>query len=181
MFCNSGLHNCLQCVIDYFLTMGKTSDLSPRKLALIKCLLQEKRYTQGEIADRLKISQSSVCRVKKSLDFGYDYASSRAGSCGRKSKFTPRMERKLVQLSKTNRRATSKDLKITMEQYGVNVCDSSIRRRLIAAGLHARRPRKKAKITPVMAKKRLAWAKEMQQQFGNDWSKVNFSFQKLIS
>lgn len=152
--------------------MGKTSDLSPRTVALAKCLLQEKRYTQGEIADRLKISQTSVCRLKKFLDSGCEYAPSRVGKCGRKNKFSARTERKLLQIAKKNRRATSKDLKMSMEKYGVNVCDSSIRRRLIAAGLHARRPRKKAKITPAMAKKRLAWAKEVQEQFGNDWSKV---------
>lgn len=160
--------------------MGKRSDLSPRKVALAKCLLQEKHYTQGEIADRLKISQTSVCRLKKSLDSGSEYAPSRVGKCGRKNKFSPRTERKLIQIAKKNRRATSKDLKMSMEQYGVNVCDSSIRRRLIAAGLPARRPRKKAKITPAMAKKRLAWAKEVQKQFGNDWSKVrNIKFPSI--
>lgn len=152
--------------------MGKTNDLSPRKVALVKCLLQEKHYSQREISGRLNISQASVSRVKKSLDSNREYAPLRVGNCGRKSKFSPRMERKLIQLAKMNRRATSKELKMNMEQYGVNVCDSSIRRRLISAGLPARRPRKKAKITPAMAKKRLAWAKEVQRQYGNDWSKV---------
>lgn len=115
--------------------MGQTSDLSPRKVALIKCLLQEKHCTQQEIANRLNISQSSVCRVRKSLDSGCEKVPARVGKCGRKSKFTPRTERKLVQMAMKNRRATGNDLKKSLEQYGVKVCDSSVRRRLIATGL----------------------------------------------
>lgn len=152
--------------------MGKTSDLSPRKLALVECLLHERTYTQQEISKRLMISQASVSRVKKALDNDKQYSSSRVGKCGRKRIISPRTERKLVQLAKKNRRLTSKDLRKNLEQYGVNVCDSTVRRKLINAGLHARRPRKKAKITPAMAKQRLKWAKQVREQFGNDWSKV---------
>ena len=54
----------------------------------------------------------------------------------------------------------------------------SIHRKLISAELSARRPRKQAKITSAMANKRLiAWAKAVQNQFGNDWSTVrNINF-----
>lgn len=64
--------------------------LSPRKMVLAKCFMQEKRYTQGEIADRLKMPQASVCRVKKSLDSSCEYSPSQVGKCGQKSKNQPK-------------------------------------------------------------------------------------------
>ena len=45
------------------------------------------------------------------------------------------------------------------------------------AELPTPRPRKKAKMTPPVAKKRLAWAKEVKEPFGNEWSKeINTNF-----
>lgn len=163
------------CIVHFFLdfeVMGKTSDLSPRKVGVTKTLLEEKKYSQREIAKRLQISQKSVSRISQALKNGHDYSPARQGKCGRKSKVTPRTQRKLVQMAKYNRRATSQDLKKSLEKYGVDVCTSTVRRKLINAGLPARRPRKKAKITPAMAKKRLNWAHEVKTRFGNDWSKV---------
>ncbi|KAJ4451875.1 hypothetical protein ANN_03353 [Periplaneta americana] len=86
------------------------------------------------------ISQASISKVKNALDNDKQYSSSRVGKCGRKRIISPRTERKLVQLVKNNRRLTSKDLRKNLEQYGVNVCDSTVHRKLIDAGLHARRP-----------------------------------------
>lgn len=145
--------------------MGKLNDLSPRKRALIKFHLEETTFSQKEIAKKLEISPALVCRVKKSLAAGGDLGVSRAGRCGRKKKLSPRDERKLVKMAKDNRRATSRDLKAKLEAYGVSVSDSYVRRKLTESGMPARRPRKKAKITPTMAKKRLEWAKHVSETF----------------
>jgi arginine repressor len=75
-------------------------------------------------------------------------------------------------MARENSRATSQDLKKYLEKYGVDVCACTVRRKLISAGIPARRPWKKAKITPAMAKKRLNWAYEVKYQFANDWNKV---------
>lgn len=160
--------------------MGRKSDLSPRKVATIKLLLEEKRYSQREIANRLQISQKSVSRICQAEKDGLDFRRGRRGKCGRKSKLSPRTERKLVQMAKDNRRATSQDLKKALENYGVNVCTSTVRRKLISAGLPARRPRKKAKLTPAMSAKRLKWAHEVRNKFGEDWSKVNKLYLKQL-
>ena len=59
----------------------------------------------------------------------------------------------------------------------VMVCDFSIRRKHFSAGLGARHLRKNAKSTFAMRKKRLGWAKVVEVQFRNDWSKVrNINF-----
>ncbi|KAJ4436097.1 hypothetical protein ANN_18724 [Periplaneta americana] len=98
----------------------------------------------NEPPSSLKASKQVISRVKKALDNDKQYSSSRVGKCGQKRIISPRTERKLVQLAKNNRRLTSKDLRKNLEQYGVNVCDSTVYRKLIDARLHAHRPRKKA-------------------------------------
>ena len=156
--------------------MGKLADLSPRKKALIECLLKEKHYSQREIAYKLEVSHKSVSCINISIKSGDILTSKQEGNCGRKPKMSPQMERILVKMAKSNRRATSKDMSDNLKAYGVEVSQSVVWRRLCAAGLLAHRPRQKAKITPAMAKKRLIWAKEVQEKFGNDWSKVSCQF-----
>jgi len=136
-------------------------------------LLDQKEQSQREVAKRLQISQKFVNRVRQAVKNGHGYSPARVGQYGRKTKLSPRTQRKLVQMARKNRRATSQDFKKYLEKYGVDVCASTVRRKLIRAGLPARRRRKKAKITPAMAKKRLNWAYEVKSQFADDWSKVN--------
>ena len=45
--------------------MGKTKDLSPRKVGQVKVLLQEIGMKQKEIAKKLNISPQSVRLIKK--------------------------------------------------------------------------------------------------------------------
>jgi len=44
--------------------MGKGSDFSLRKLAVVKCIIQENHYTQHKIAKKAKITRASVRRIK---------------------------------------------------------------------------------------------------------------------
>lgn len=159
--------------------MGKKADLSPRKCALVKVLLEEHRYTQTEIAHRLSISQKSVSRVKKKLDINVVYESRRIGKCGRKKALSPRMARKLKNMTLANRKITSKVLSDKLREYGSNVSPRTVRRTLNDQGLRACRPTKKQKITPAMAKKRLEWAKGIQFT-EDDWNKVNINFNRII-
>jgi DNA-directed RNA polymerase I, II, and III subunit RPABC1 len=152
--------------------MGKKGDLSPRKVALIKVLLDQKRKSQREIAKRPQISPKSEDRVSQAVKNGHGYSPARVRKCRRKTKLSPRTQHKLVQMARKNRRANSQDLQKYLEKYRVEVCASTVLRKLISAGLPARRPRKKAKITPAMAKNRLNWAYEVKSHFADDWSKV---------
>jgi predicted XRE-type DNA-binding protein len=51
--------------------MGKKSDLSPRKVALVKVLLNQKQQSQREIVKKLQISQKSVNRVNQEVKNGH--------------------------------------------------------------------------------------------------------------
>ncbi|KAG8254455.1 DNA-directed RNA polymerases I, II, and III subunit RPABC1, partial [Homalodisca vitripennis] len=121
---------------------------------------------------RLNIPQKSVSRIKKTLDISGIYKSSCIGKCGRKKALSPRMARKLKNMTLVNRKMTSKVLSDQLRDYGTNVSPRTIRRTLNGQGLRACRPTKKPKITPAMAKKRLEWAKGI--QFTDDWNKVQY-------
>ena len=155
--------------------MGNGKDLSPRKKALVEFHLKDTLLSQRDIAKKLSISQKSVSRINRALNMKQSLSPKRVGKCGRK-KISPRGERLLVQKVLRNRRVTSRELANDLKESGIEVSDVTVRRSLIANNLSAHRPRKKAKLTPVMAKKRLAWAKEMEKKFGDDWSKVRFNF-----
>ncbi|KAG8310310.1 DNA-directed RNA polymerases I, II, and III subunit RPABC1 [Homalodisca vitripennis] len=115
--------------------MGKKADLSPRKCAVAKVLLEEQHYTQTEIAHRLNISQKSVSRIKKTLDISGIYKFSRIGKCGRKKALSPRMARKLKNMTLVNRKMTSKVLSDQLRDYGTNASPRTIRRTLNEQGL----------------------------------------------
>lgn len=87
--------------------MGKTSDLSPRKSASVKLLLEENCYSQTEIAKRLGISQKSVSRIKMACDLNLNYEPRRVGKCGRKRKLNDRLatQRRLCQTFSVNQRS----------------------------------------------------------------------------
>lgn len=104
----------------------------------------------------------------------HDYIPTHKGKCKRKKKLSPITNHRLAQLAETKRRVSSQDLQMCLERYyGVDVFASSVRRKLIQAGLPSRCPHRKAKITAVMAKMRFMWAHNAKKQFGNDWSKVD--------
>ena len=85
-------------------------------------------------------------------------------------------DRILVRSSLKDRRATSTDLKRSLEESsGVQVSSRTIRRRLLDAGLGARRPRHKPLLTKKMQATRLKWAREHAKWTKTQWEKVIFS------
>lgn len=153
--------------------MGRKTDHTPRKTAQVRVLLEENRYSQCEIARRIGLSQKSVSRIKKSLELNCDFGQNRVGRCGRKKKIDARMRRTLKKIVLTDRRKTKKQLAEDLKDYGVTVSTRTIRRSLNSEGLMARRPRKKQKITPVMAKKRVEWAKGLKHWTEDDWKRLS--------
>ena len=124
--------------------------------------LKETGLSQRAIAGKLGISQQTVSRVNQKLATGDVYETKRVGRCGRKRRSSRRDDRNLVRMCKKNRKATSGMLKKCWESSGIIVSASTVRRRLLENGLHARRPLKKPKLAPAMILKRLDWAKEHQ-------------------
>lgn len=151
--------------------MGKKADISPKKYAKLEILLKTTTKSQRDIAKLAGVSASVVNRVKKRLNFSGlpCEPSKRIGCCGRKRVTTPRTDRTLINISKSNRKLTTKSIQVRLgSEYGINISTRTVRRRLVEAGLNARRPRKKPKLTPVMIKKRKVWAKKFLSK-GSDY------------
>ena len=97
------------------------------------------------------------------------------GKCGRKRKTTKRDDAKLLRDSKINPRKTSEELKRDLDESGVQVSSSTVRRRLLAQGRKVRRPKKKQLLIIAMKEKRYNWAKKYKDWSEDDWSRVLFS------
>lgn len=145
------------------------SELSPRRRAVI-IALSEERVTQKEIARRVRCSQSCVSKIiKRNKEQGSPSVQARSG---RPRKTTKAMDRRIVRECQKNRQSTSTEIR---NQLLVPVSTSTVRRRLIAVGLRARRPKKKPLLTSKMRKARLAWAKEHESKDLEFWKSVIFS------
>ncbi len=92
-----------------------------------------------------------------------------------KKKNSPHTERVLVQNALHNRHATSCEFAHDLRAYGLDVTPSTVRRHQIKGKLPARKPCRKAKLTPAMARKRLARAKHTLETFDDDWTHVSFA------
>ena len=77
---------------------------------------------------------------------------------GRKCKTTPCDEKVLIRNSVKYPKKNSEDLQRDVAFAGVNICSSTIRRRLLEIGRTARNPVCKQLLTAAMKTKRLPWA-----------------------
>jgi len=150
-------------------------DISPKKRSKILTLIQHSDKSQCEIARLCNVSQSAVSKLRKQFTITGTLSPRRKGACGRKRKTTDRDDRFLIQQSKRDPKKTSDRLQRDLAAHGVNVCSSTVRRRLLAAGRPARKPQKKQLLTAVMKKKRLMWARQFKNWSDDDWSKVRSS------
>jgi transposase len=131
--------------------------------------------TQREIASNLQVSVGLVNKVIKQHEELGHVKILRKGRSGRKPATTKQDDRFLVLQSRKNPRLTSRDLQKSLQQAGVEVSDSTVRRRLLKAGRRARRPAKKQLLTRKMKKKRLQWARSVKHMTPQDWRNVVFS------
>ena len=107
------------------LTMGKASDVSPRKLAIIAVLLQKTNHSQRNIAKIVKVSQATVRRINSKLKMGVKLEAQRTGCCGRKRIASARDDRKLKKVIEQNRKMPAIKLKSVLKDQGINTfhCD----------------------------------------------------------
>lgn len=149
-----------------FFTMVKTKELCEEtRNAIIGKHKRSKGYKT--ISKELGIPVSTVRNVvKKYLKHG---TVRNLPGRGGKRKINDRCLRRLVRLVEKSPHSTSTDLQANLEQSGVTVSKSTIRRTLNKVGLCGRRPRK----TPLLKKKhkkdRLDFAKENLDQPQSFW------------
>ena len=153
--------------------MGKVKDLTPRKSAAIKALLNTEKLSNREVSRQLNVSESSVRRIKKKITFNEPLTSKRIGKCGRPRVFTPRSERCLKYICIEDRFATTKDIKFKLENHDIKVSERTVRRKLSDLQFRACRPARKPRLTPGMKAKRLAWAKSLKDKDLNFWKSVS--------
>lgn len=137
-------------------------------------VLHEEGYSSTEIAKRVKCHRTTVSRMiekyKKNGSVDDKHRS------GRPRKSTERQDRTLRRISMCNRKLTSPQItRIWSQTCSVEVCTSTVRRRLLAKGLKGCRARSKPLLTDHHRKCRLAWAKKHANWTPEQWGKVIFS------
>lgn len=152
--------------------MGKVSDLSPTKKVGIMALIRNTNLSQRQIAEKMSVSQASVCVIKRKIDSGEDTSCQRIGKCGPKRKTSPRDDRKIRKMCTQNRKMSAVKLTDRLKQEGLNVSERTVRRRLYEMGYKCHRPALKPLLTDAMKKKRFLWAKQHKHFTVEDWKRV---------
>lgn len=150
-------------------------DISPKKRSKIITLREHTTKTLQDIADECNVSLSSVKRILRLRKETGSVEVQRTGKCGRKKKTSTSEDRLLVRKSVANPKLSAVDLARDLKEGGKDVHVTTVRRRLLAAGLRARRPPKKQLLTAAMKKKRLNWARAHEDWTEKDWKRVIFS------
>jgi len=150
-------------------------DITPRKRSKIVALSQHTQMTQRQIASECSVGLGTVNDIIKRFRETGSFSPKRKGKCGRKKKTTPTQDRLLVRKSKINPRMTAVDLNRDLRASGTSVSDMTVRRRLLAAGRVAIKPKKKQLLTKAMMSKRLQWAKNHKDWTIEMWKNVIFS------
>ena len=128
--------------------------------------------TQREIAHLCDVGQKTVSRIMANYRSRGSTLTNRKGVCGRKRATTARDDSAMRRKSMVDPRLTSGDLQRDLQQSGVNVSSSTVRRRLLEVGRKAQKPLKKQLLTVSMKKKRLSWAKNHLAWTEDHWKKV---------
>ena len=128
-----------------------------------------------QIANKLNIAKSTVGIIVKSPEDKGNPGTRLKGRCCRKRKTTPYDDKVIIRNSVKDPKKNSEDLQRDMVSDGVNICSSTIRRRLLEIGRTTRKPVCKQLLTAAMEAKRLRWARNYAAWTVDHWSKVIFS------
>lgn len=161
--------------------MGRNKDISSSKKEEILSLLNNLNVSQREIARLTGVSVATVNRVKACFEKNNSALVTKRANCRSSRKTTPRSERKISQICMENRRASRRVLLHKVKQVGIDISERTLRRRIEELGFACYRPAKKPRLTPNMVKKRLEWAKAHRHWTIEDWEKVCWKFQSILS
>lgn len=127
------------------------------------------------IAKYKKISKSTVRHwLKKYRETGE--VEDETGK-GRKRATSAGDEKKIIALATGQKRPSSKEIMVKLQEQGKQISASTIQRRLREAGMRYGPPLRKPVLTATHRKQRLAWAKQHRQQ---SWDNVIFSDESTI-
>lgn len=163
--------------------MGKVRsqhDWSPKKRATAITLRKE-GYSYREIARKIGDNVTASGVRKLYARFQTTGTIQNQHGKGRKKSTTLAADRRIARMSLQNRKSTSGDINSALKESGIVVSNRTVRRRLCAAGLKARIPRKKPFLNATQRNKRLQWAKEHLTWTAEDWERVIWSDETRIS
>lgn len=142
--------------------------------------LLEEGCSQCFVAQSLNVSRSTVQRTwQRYQETG---SMKRRPGSGRKPSTEPRDDRFLVSQALRNRKSSYVDLKNNLEDVrNVQVSLWTVRRRLLAANLHSRRPARGPKLLREHRVVRLHFAQNCVSWTQEDWDRVLFSDEARIS
>lgn len=146
------------------------------KLLIVKRL--KSGISQRKVAKTFGCSQSTVCEIWKKYRLRNDVRN--LPRSGRPRVTSSRQDRKLVDLAKSMRRCTSKQLNAEWSKYGVKVCARTVRNRLNNKGYHFCKAKTKPYMTKKHKKNRLQWCKKYKCWSSDDWKKVIFSDESRV-
>lgn len=153
-----------------------------REKRAIAVTLRKEGYSFRDIAKKMGegVSASGVLKVcRRYEDRGT--VENMSGK-GRKKKTSSKLDRSMVRMAISNRRMTAVDIGKSLAKFNnLTLSPWTIRRRLRAAGLNARRPQKKPLLNVEQRRKRLAWAKDHQHWTTDDWKQIIWSDETKIS
>lgn len=152
--------------------MGRKAHLTPTKRARILAF-HEAGLSQRVIAEKVKASKTAVFNAIKIFEDTGKFCD-RPGP-GRKRKTTPSTDRFISRLVKKSPFKSSVDVQNVLQDSGVMVSSSTVRRRLLESDLKAHAPAHKPKLTAVMKKKRLLFAKKYRNWTAEQWRSVMWS------
>lgn len=158
----------------------KRIDWSPKKRAIAVTLRRE-GYSFRQIAQKMGggVTFSGVRKVyKRYLENGT--VKNRPGR-GRKLQTTPQTDRRIVRMSLKDRRLTAVEINKCLAADGMRVSQWTVRRRLLRAGLKARKPQKKPLLNVDQRRKRLRWAQDHLHWSVHNWNQVIWSDETKIS
>lgn len=158
----------------------KRLDWSPRK-RVIAVTLRKEGYSFRQIAAKMGggVTASGVLKVCKRYSETGSPKTKRGK--GRKVKTSPATDRWIVRMALKDRKITAACIKKNLIGSGVMISIHTIRRRLVRAGLFARRPTKKPFLSLEQRMKRVHWAKQYQHWTVEDWKQVIWSDETRIS
>lgn len=150
--------------------MARKRELSVETRSAILTLWQEK-YSMGQVAKKYKISTSTVWNIiKKKEETGSVVNRKRSG----RPRITSVTEgRRVATTSKRNRLLTAPEItNILNNSREVPVSTTTVKRRLMEAGLGGRVAARKSLLRPQNKKKRLDWAKQHEKWTVDEWKRV---------
>ncbi|GFS85996.1 hypothetical protein TNCV_1219881 [Trichonephila clavipes] len=92
--------------------------------------MNAKLFSNHKISRRLKVSEASVRRIKKKIESGEELSRKRKKKCGRKPIFPSRSERSSKKTCLKSRFATTKMIKLQLQDINVNASGRTVRRKL---------------------------------------------------